>query len=77
MCLTDLTIGQKGLIEDIDDICLNKIRLKELGFCRNSEVIPLHKSLSGNITAYWIKGAVMALRKEDSDSIRILLKEES
>lgn len=71
MCLTDLQIGQKGKVQYIDDICLNKKRLEELGFSENSEIIPLHISMGGSITAYWVKGAVMALRKEDSDCIEI------
>lgn len=76
MCLTDLSIGHKATIIYIDDICLNKKRLTELGFGRNSEIVPLHRSFGGNITAYWVKGAVMALRKEDSDCIKILFGEE-
>ncbi len=76
MCLTDLSIGNKATLMYIDDVCSNKKRLTELGFCENCEIVPLHRSIGGNITAYWVKGAVMALRKEDSDCIKILFGEE-
>ncbi len=76
MNLTDLLIGQKAIVKDIENICPNKNRLTELGFDKNSEIVPLHKSMGGNITAYWVKGAVMAIRKEDSDYIKIEMQEE-
>lgn len=76
MCLTDLSIGHKAMVKYINDECRNKKRLTELGFDNNSEIVALHRSMGGNITAYWVKGAVMALRKEDSDCINILFEEE-
>ncbi|MGN1317926.1 MAG: ferrous iron transport protein A [Lachnospirales bacterium] len=71
MNLTDLSIGQKGIIEYIDEKCDNKLRLTELGFSSKTEIIPLHRSFSGSITAYFVKGAVMALRKSDARHIMV------
>lgn len=71
MSLTDLLIGQKGVIDYIDDECKNKLRLTELGFSKNTHITPLHKSFSGNICAYYVKGAVIAIRKEDAEKIYI------
>jgi len=69
MLLTDLLIGKKGIIQYIDDSCKNKKRLKELGFTQNTEIAPLHKNNS--LTAYWVKGTVIALRRADSDKIEV------
>lgn len=76
MCLSDLLIGQKGIIIYIDEKCNNKLRLTELGFTPDAKIIPVHKSLSGGITAYWVKGAVMALRSSDAKYIKICTEED-
>ena len=76
MKLTQLKLGHKGIITGIEDSCNLKGRLEELGFVIKSEVIPLHKSLGGNITAYYIKGAVMAIRNEDASFIDVIEKVE-
>lgn len=76
MRLTDLIIGQSAVIKGIDDKCINKTRLTELGFTENTNIIPLHKDFNGSITAYLIKGAVIAIRKDDAKNINIYLREE-
>ncbi len=75
MCLWELELGHKGIIMDIDSSCGNRQRLNELGFTVDTEIVPLYKSLSGNLTAYWVKGTVMALRKEDADYIKVYGRE--
>lgn len=47
----------------------DKRRFFELGIIENTTIETLMKSPSGNPTAYLIRGAVMAFRKEDADKI--------
>lgn len=75
--LSELKQGQKGRILDVslsDDI---KRRLLDLGFSRGSEVKCLGKSPLGEPTAYWIRGTVIALRKEEAEGIQISSPEET
>lgn len=44
-------------------------RFFDLGIIKNTKIETLMKSPSGDPTAYLIRGAVMALRKEDAEKI--------
>lgn len=46
-------------------------RLQDMGLIEGTKVECLLKSPSGNPTAYLIRGAVIALRQEDSSSILV------
>ncbi len=66
--LSDLPVGSSGRIFKIKD-CSLKNRLIELGFTDGTKVAVLHKNIGGSAFAYYIKGAVIALRREESSSI--------
>lgn len=76
MPLSCIPIGSCGEIVAIQPTFKNRERLIELGFTKDTEIIPLHISPIGDPTAYFIRGSVMALRKEDADNIFIKIKEE-
>ncbi|MBQ8296609.1 MAG: ferrous iron transport protein A [Ruminococcus sp.] len=44
-------------------------RLSDLGLIRGTSVVCVQKSSSGDPTAFLIRGAVIALRKEDSSRV--------
>lgn len=46
-------------------------RMFDLGIIRGSEIKALHKSPTGNLTAYFIKGTVIALRDSDAKNILV------
>lgn len=46
-------------------------RLHEMGWIPGTTVIPLFSSCLCDPTAYWVKGATIALRKEDAAKIRV------
>ena len=48
-------------------------RLLDLGLVSNTAIEALQKSPSGDPTAYQIRGAVIALRKEDAFNILVEL----
>lgn len=74
--LSSIPIGYSAEIASIKSNFENKERLLELGFTKDTKITVLHKSPSGDPIAYGIRGAVMALRKEDADNILITVKEE-
>lgn len=74
--LSCIPIGARGIISSVMGDIRNRDRLMELGFTKDAEVMALHKSPAGDPTAYYIKGSVMALRKEDADNILIKFREE-
>lgn len=76
MPLSCIPVGTRGEIVAIKGGFKNRDRLMELGFTKNTVVIPLHTGPGGNPTAYFVRGAVMALRNEDADNIFIRIKEE-
>lgn len=76
MPLSCIPIGSSAEIVSIKPNFKNRERLMELGFTKDTEVIPLHVSPAGDPVAYSVRGSVMALRKEDADNIFIRVKEE-
>lgn len=68
--LSDLTVGESGRIFKIEP-CQCDRRLNELGFTPNSRIVVLHKNIGGSAYAYYIKGTVIALRKEESKNILV------
>lgn len=47
-------------------------RLQDIGLIEGTEVICLHRSPSGDPIAYLIRGAVIALREEDSSKVMVM-----
>lgn len=74
--LSCIPIGLSAEIASIKPNSKNRERLLELGFTKNTEITPLHVSPAGDPIAYCVRGAVMALRREDADNILIKIKEE-
>ena len=44
-------------------------RMLDLGLIKGTKIKPVQKSPAGDPTAYYIRGAVIALRKEDASQI--------
>ena len=72
MTLDRVPVGERVTIEDILSTGNLRRRLMDLGLTRNAQVQVLHQSPAGDPKAYLIRGAVIALRAEDSKSIRVL-----
>lgn len=71
--LTGLKLGEKSNIVGLSRECrgANRRRLLDLGFIPGTEVETCLSSPLGNPRAYLIKGASIALRKEQSDLVLI------
>lgn len=69
--LNDLKQGQKATVKSILSTGSIRRRLLDIGLIEGTEVECLQKSPSGDPVAYLIRGAVIALRSEDSSNILV------
>ena len=68
--LCSLKEGEKCIIRETSCDVKMKRRLAELGLIEGTCVSCVMKSFSGDPTAFLIRGAVIALRNEDSAGIK-------
>lgn len=71
-CLTLLNPGERGVVLYVSGDKSMRRRLQDLGIVEGTEILCLQRSPFGDPTAFSIRGAVIALREEDS--FNILLK---
>ena len=69
--LSELEQGRQALILDINSSGDMRRRLQDLGFIKGADVTCVKKSPLGDPIAFLIRGAVIALRHEDSSRIQI------
>lgn len=67
--LNSLPIGQKAKVKMLASNGTVRRRMLDLGLIADTVVEALHKSPSGDPTAYCIRGAVVALRSEEAGQI--------
>ena len=71
MKLAELKVGGKAKILSVDADANIKRRLQDIGLINGTTVECLYKSPLGDPKAFLIRGAVIALRCEDSNNILI------
>ncbi|WP_123054373.1 FeoA family protein [Clostridium sp. JN-1] len=69
--LKDLKQGQTAKVKSILSTGSIRRRLQDIGLIEGTEVECLQKSPAGDPVAYLIRGAVIALRSEDSSNVLI------
>lgn len=71
--LDKINLTNKATVQHLD--CSGQIRrrLLDLGICKGTVVIPIFRSMTGDATAYLVRGSTIALRKEDAKNIHVLL----
>ena len=71
--LSDLPVGQQATVVDISPACLGveRRRLLDLGVVPGTVVQAELESAGGDPVAYCIRGAMIALRREQADLIRV------
>jgi ferrous iron transport protein A len=75
--LTDLKQGHRGVVVSIETNEHThtgermRRRLQDLGLIEGTEVLCVRKSPLGDPIAFYIRGAVIALRSEDSSHVHI------
>lgn len=69
--LYELKNGQKAKVKSLVTTGSMRRRLQDIGLIEGTEVECLQKSPGGDPIAYLIRGAVIALRSEDSSGILV------
>lgn len=69
--LNEVPLGEKCIVEKLLSEGKQRRRLLDLGLTEGTVVEVVQKSPFGNLRAYEIRGAVIALRKEDSNKIMV------
>jgi len=66
-----LPIGQTGTVSRLDSVGNERRRMLDLGIVQGTAIEAVQKSPSGDPIAYFIRGAVIALRDEDAKKIMV------
>lgn len=69
--LSELNQGMHAFVTDIRSSDSMRRRLQDLGLIKGTEVSCVQKSPLGDPVAYLIRGAVIALRYEDSSCVQV------
>lgn len=67
--LSRVPVGGVGVVRTVGASAAMRVRLSDIGLIEDTRVECLQKSPSGDPAAYLIRGAVIALRHEDSSKI--------
>lgn len=67
--LNFLPLGKKARVKLLTSDGIIRRRMLDLGLISNTEVEALQRSPSGDPVAYFIRGAVIALRSEEASQI--------
>lgn len=70
--LNDLQVGETAIVDKIYDCGSIHQRFLDIGLIENTKVQCVCKSPSGDPKAFLIRGAVIAIRSEDSRNIKVV-----
>ncbi len=71
MLLTSLPVGSKAKVIELMVQGIKRRRLLDLGLIPGTIVEVKRRSPSGDPTAYLIRGTILALRKEETNNIKV------
>lgn len=71
MFLSDMRVGDKAIIKELNTNDNIKRRLLDLGLIKGTYIECVLESPFNDPLAYLIRGAVIAIRKEDSRNIEV------
>ncbi|MDR1914083.1 MAG: ferrous iron transport protein A [Clostridiales bacterium] len=71
MPLNRLQIGKKARVKRLLTVGGIRRRLQDIGLIEGTTVVCLHISPPGDPIAYWIRGAVIALRSNEAAQILV------
>lgn len=67
--LDSLNIGEKCIVKDLTSSGKERRRMLDLGLIKGTKVEAVLKNPTGDLTAYYIRGALIALRSDDSSRV--------
>ena len=68
----DLNFGEKAIIDHIDFNHPSFRRIIEIGFTPGQEIELINKSIFNDPIAFSLRGTMIAIRKNEAESIRLL-----
>ena len=71
--LSQLMLNNKGIIEKVNCQEGIKRRLLDLGLVKGTNIVPVLVSPSKDPRAFFVRGSIIAIRKEDADNIDVLI----
>ncbi|WP_089983496.1 FeoA family protein [Clostridium sp. C105KSO13] len=74
-CLNDIHPGEKAIIRELKNTGSIRRRLLDIGLVKGTEVECVGRSPAGDPSAFLIRGAVIAIRSEDCQDIKIHMPE--
>lgn len=66
-----MNINQKGKVHHVDDNAKMQRRFLDIGISEGTDIECVLVSYGGEMKAYTVKGAVIAIRKEDANMVEI------
>ena len=73
MQLSDMHVGDRAIVRQIDVDNSIKRRLMDMGIVKNTKIECLYESMFKDPVAYLVRGCVLAIRKCDSKKIEVEL----
>lgn len=67
--LSSLKKGEKCTVRDLKMNGKERRRMLDLGLIKDTPIEAVLKSPSGDLTAYYIRGALLAIRNEDASKV--------
>lgn len=71
--LDTVNLNNKVLVHSLECNGTIRRRLLDLGICPKTSITPLFKSITGDATAYQVRGSTIALRNIDAKNINVTL----
>ncbi|HAI86644.1 MAG TPA: ferrous iron transport protein A [Firmicutes bacterium] len=71
IALSDLHMGQTGIIRSVLATGMARSRLLDLGFLFGTRVTAVRRAPLGDPTAFTIRGAMLALRAQDASLVTV------
>lgn len=72
--MADLKIGKSGIVDEINLKNHLKSKLMDMGLVKGTKIKCVLESPGGEISAYLIRGAVIAIRREDAENVLVKFK---
>ena len=69
--LAELPTGERCCVAELTSVGVNRRRMLDLGIVPGTIIEAVLKSPSGGVTAYLVRGALIAIRHEDAKNIII------
>lgn len=70
--LSQLPLNATGVIKDVKCDGNIKRRLLDMGLVKGTKIIPVLVSPSKDPRAFFVRGTIIAIRKEDAEKIQII-----